>query len=120
MKHFVFGVCAAVSLTLGAAVAVGAAPPSSPESKQDGSPEKPDGGRFEPFKPESVTSNGSVTIDGRTVSYQAIAGTLVVHPKDWDDVPRNPNPDKSNPGGGDEGESKNPTAVASMFYVAYF
>jgi carboxypeptidase C (cathepsin A) len=106
MNHFVFGMCAAIAL---AGVAAAEVPP-----------EKPEGKRFEPFKPESVSSNGSVTIDGRTLTYQAIAGTLVVHPKDWDDVARDPSPEKSNPAGGDEGEPKNPTAVASMFYVAYF
>ena len=85
------------------------------------SAEKPEGRRFEPFKPEATTSNGSVSIDGRAISYQAVAGTLVVHPKDWDDVPRDPNIEKSNPGASEDGgDAKNPTAVASMFYVAYF
>src|SRR5262249_5972543 len=112
MNRFMFGVCAAVSLALVASVGA-AAPPSSLDSKQDNGPEKQEGKRFEPFKPEAASSNGSVTVDGRTINYQAIAGTLVIHPKDWDDVPRDPNLDKSNPGGGDEGDSKNPTAVAS-------
>lgn len=73
--------------------------------------------RFEPFKPEAVTSNGSVSIDGKSISYQAVAGTLVIHPKDWDDVPRDPAEEKS---GSEGGEGRNPTAEASMFYVAYF
>ncbi len=78
--------------------------------------EKPDSGHpFEPFKPESVSSTGTVTIDGHAISYQAIAGTLVVHPKGWDDVPHDPHPEK-----GEEGADRNPTAEASMFYVAYF
>ena len=38
------------------------------------------------FKPEESTSTGSVTVEGNTVSYQAVAGTLIVHGKDWDDV----------------------------------
>jgi len=41
-------------------------------------------GKF--FKPEESVTNGSVTIDGRIITYQAVAGTLVVHPKGWDDV----------------------------------
>lgn len=120
MNRFMLGVCVAIGASLVGSAAVRAAPPaSSSDSKLDSAPEKPEGKRFEPFKPESVSTNGSVTIDGRTLTYQAIAGTLVIHPKDWDDVPRDPSPDKSNPGG-DEGEAKNPSAVASMFYVAYF
>ncbi len=61
------------------------------------------------FKPEQQTSKGSVTIGGNAINYDAIAGTLVVHPKDWDDVPQNADPDP-----------KNKTPEASMFYVAYF
>jgi carboxypeptidase C (cathepsin A) len=118
MNRFVFGVWA-VSFALAASAPLAAAP--TLDSKQDGAPEKPEGRRFEPFKPEATPSNGSVTVDGRTISYQAVAGTLVIHPKDWDDVPRDPNAEKPSPGAPEDGaDSKNPTAVASMFYVAYF
>jgi carboxypeptidase C (cathepsin A) len=97
-----------------------AAAPNPPDKKVDAdTSEKADAHKFEPFKPEAVTSNGSVTIDGHAIPYQAIAGTLVVHPKGWDDVPRDPNHDKAS-GPGDEGDGGNPTAEASMFYVAYF
>ncbi len=66
-----------------------------------------------------MVSNGTVNIGGQRIAYQAVAGTLVVHPKDWDDVPRDPKADK---GGapGDDADAKNPTAEASIFYVAYF
>jgi carboxypeptidase C (cathepsin A) len=115
MKRFKFGACLSAALALALPALVLAAP------KTDGEPEKSDGGKFEPFKPESVSSNGSVTINGQSISYQAIAGTLIVHPKDWDDVPRDPKADRGPPGAGDDGaEGKNPTAEASMFYVAYF
>ena len=91
------------------------------DAKPDGDADKADHGRFEPFKPESVISNGTVTVGTQAVAYQAIAGTLVVHPKDWDDVPRDPKADKGPASPPDEGaEGKNPTAEASMFYVAYF
>jgi carboxypeptidase C (cathepsin A) len=100
------------------ALAIAAAAPTSPDKKADGGAEKAEGGKFEPFKPDAVTSSGSVTIGGQAISYQAIAGTLVVHPKDWDDVPRDPK--AANSGTGEEGADKNPNAVASMFYVAYF
>jgi carboxypeptidase C (cathepsin A) len=65
--------------------------------------------KVEEFKPEQQASKGSVTIQGNVINYDAFAGTLVVHPKDWDDVPQNRDPD-----------DKNKPAAASMFYVAYF
>ena len=67
------------------------------------------------FKPESRVTDGTVTVGGRPIAYQAIAGTLVVHPKGWDDVPK---PDKED-GAKDVDEDRGPTAEASMFYVAY-
>jgi carboxypeptidase C (cathepsin A) len=75
------------------------------------------GSKFEPFRAEAVTSSGSVTVAGRPITYQAVTGTLIVHPKGWDDVPRDPN-DKSS--GDNAAQAQNPTAEASMFYVAYF
>jgi carboxypeptidase C (cathepsin A) len=96
-------------------------PDSKQDSKQDSDSEKGEHGKFEPFKAESVVSSGTVTVGGQAVPYQAIAGTFVVHPKDWDDVPRDPKADKGTASPGDEGaEAKNPAAEASMFYVAYF
>src|SRR5437016_9948838 len=70
------------------------------------------------FKPEESISASSVTVDGRIISYQAVAGTLVVHPKGWDDV-KQPE-EKKDKEKTDENKSENPTAEASMFYVAYF
>ncbi len=115
MKRFKFGAWLSAALALALPALLVAAP------KADGEPEKSDGGKFEPFKAESVSSTGSVTINGQAISYQAIAGTFIVHPKDWDDVPRDPKADRGTPGAGDDGaEGRNPTAEASMFYVAYF
>ncbi|TLZ05377.1 MAG: peptidase S10, partial [Gammaproteobacteria bacterium] len=68
--------------------------PSPQPEKADSEREKPDERKFEPFKPEAVTSAGAVTVGGQAISYQAIAGTFIVHPKDWDDVPRDPKADK--------------------------
>jgi carboxypeptidase C (cathepsin A) len=62
------------------------------------------------FAPEQQASRSSVTIDGHRLDYDAFAGTLVVHPRDWDDVPQNAPKD----------EDKNPRPEASLFYVAYF
>ncbi len=59
------------------------------------------------FKPTESTSTGTVTVGGSRIDYQAVAGTLVVHAKGWNDAAGPDNKD-------------NPTAVASMFYAAYF
>jgi len=60
------------------------------------------------FKPEQQQTKGSVSIGGKVINYDAYAGTLVVHPEGWDDVPQNADPDP-----------KNKAPEASMFYVAY-
>ena len=79
------------------------------QSKDDASAAKTEAAKTEQFKPEQQASKGSVTVGGTVINYDAFAGTLVVHPKDWDDVPQNAvKDDKSQP------------AEASMFYVAYF
>ena len=70
---------------------------------------KSEAAKAEPFKPEQQASKGSVTVGGNVINYDAFAGTLVVHPKGWDDVPQNASPD-----------DKNQSPEASMFYVAYF
>ncbi len=103
----------AVALTACVRLAVAADPPQ--ERKAESGAEKAEAHKFEPFKSESVTSNGSVTVEGHAIAYEAVAGTLIVHPRGWDDVPADPNAK-----GGGEGAEHNPTAEASMFYVAYF
>jgi carboxypeptidase C (cathepsin A) len=70
---------------------------------------KTDTSKSEQFKPEQQASKGSVTVGGNVINYDAFAGTVIVHPKDWDDVPQNADPDP-----------KNKAPEASMFYVAYF
>jgi carboxypeptidase C (cathepsin A) len=92
-----------------------AADPPQERKVEGGGAEKAAAHKFEPFKSESVTSNGSVTVEGHAVAYEAVAGTLIVHPRGWDDVPADPNAKA-----GEEGAEHNPTAEASMFYVAYF
>ena len=73
------------------------------------------------FKPEEVTTTGSVKAGGATVNYEAHAGTIVVHPKGWDDVPQKEDKgDKEKPTKASDEKNENPTAEASMFYVAYF
>ena len=112
---------AAVVIALSAAVALAATPDPTQDRKAEGEAAKADKAPFEPFKPEAVSSNGSATIAGRAIAYQAIAGTFIVHPKGWDDVPRDPSAEKASAPPAEEGaEPRNPTAEASMFYVAYF
>jgi hypothetical protein len=117
-RKFRLGLAAALCLTGTWSIAAVPGPANPPDAKQDGDSEKGEHGKFEPFKAESVSSSGTVTVGGQAVSYQAIAGTLVVHPKDWDDVPRDPKADKGTAPPGDEGaDAKNPTAEASMLYA---
>ena len=114
-------VAAAITLTWSASLAAAPGAPGSSDKKQDGDQGVPAGGKFDPFKSEEKVSNGTVTIGGQAISYQAIAGTLIVHPKDWDDVPRDPKADSASSASAEDGiDGKNPTAEASMFYVAYF
>jgi carboxypeptidase C (cathepsin A) len=114
--------CLVAGAFLASGSAAESAAPSTVASPIDASPlvdadrpEKTEGGRFQPFKADARTSAGSVIVQGQSIAYQATAGTLIVHPKGWDDVPRDP---KAEPPAGAEGA--NPTAEASMFYVAYF
>jgi carboxypeptidase C (cathepsin A) len=93
------------------AIQVKAASEKSAESESKATPSPtPD------FKPESTSSTGNVTVEGGRVDYQAVAGTLVVHPKGWDDaaLPGDRESEES-----EKDHEKNPTAEASMFYVAY-
>jgi carboxypeptidase C (cathepsin A) len=81
--------------------------------KQETPIAKPEPAKTEPqnpeaFKQEQQATKGSVTIGGNVVNYDAFAGTLIVHPEGWDDVPQNA-----------EKDDKNKPAEASMFYVAY-
>ena len=76
------------------------------------------------FKPESISTTGSVTVEGSRIDYQAVAGTLVVHPKGWDDAAAMADQESKENEESEENqrqpnEHKNPTAEASMFYVSY-
>jgi carboxypeptidase C (cathepsin A) len=64
--------------------------------------------KLERFMPEQQVSKGTITIAGKRLDYDAYAGTLVVHLREWDDVRQNANK-----------EDKIGPAEASMFYVAY-
>jgi carboxypeptidase C (cathepsin A) len=66
--------------------------------------------------PNEVWSDGSVTVGGTKIEYCAVAGTLLVHPQDWDDAA--PASDTTAKGDTDDSPKNQPTQ-ASMFYVAY-
>ncbi len=79
--------------------------------------DKPVAGAGRYFKPDEVVTEGSVGTASGRVNYTATAGTLVIHAKDWDDVPV-PEADKGDKEAQAEA-AKNPSAEASMFYVYY-
>lgn len=70
------------------------------------------------FQPENVSSEGSVTVEGKRIDYRAVAGTIIVHPKGWDDAAWREQRDAG--AKAQLGDSANPSAEASIFYVAYF
>ena len=75
----------ALTAGLGAAVIgafVFAAEPEKPQAQ----PPSSDNGKY--FKADAVSTDGAVDTAGGHVNYTAIAGTIIVHAKGWDDVPR--------------------------------
>ena len=60
------------------------------------------------FKAQESVTQAGVTVDGSRIDYAAHAGTIIVHPKGWDDATE------------PQGKDKDNQAQASMFYVAYF
>lgn len=86
--------------------------PKAEEGKTSANAADPDQGVL--FQPESHESAGSVTVGGQRIDYRAVAGTIVVHPKGWDDAAWREESSK------DLGERKDVKAEASIFYTAYF
>jgi len=110
----------AASLSLMATAALAAEPGAASASKTN-SPDAATTSAVDHgvlFHPESATSEGSVTVEGKRIDYRAIAGTIIVHPKGWDDAAsRAATGDKD---AKDLADDNNPKAEASIFYVAYF
>ena len=70
------------------------------------------------FHPSETRSTGTVTVGGQPITYEAVAGTLVVHAKEWEDtdtIEADADSDKSA-----DKDKKGPKPEASMFYTAYF
>jgi carboxypeptidase C (cathepsin A) len=114
-------------LTLGAMLATGVAFADEPTSAgKERVAAKPPPTKIEAFKPDEQISEGSIPVGGSRLDYQAVAGTLVVHPKGWDDAAtaaekdseRENQQNRNRPDGA--AGNQNPTAEASMFYAAYF
>jgi carboxypeptidase C (cathepsin A) len=97
---------AALSL---ATAALAAPPRATPAKGPAGSAAAP----ASVFTPRTVKSTGPVIVEGQKIAYDAMAGTIIVHPKGWDDAAK--------PVGAKAviGTADGPP-VASMFYVAYF
>ena len=79
------------------------------------------------FRTAASTTEGSVTVEGNSIHYHAVAGLLIVHPKGWNDASgkagdaNDADDDDPPPMGAPpahHAEKKPPEA--SMFYVAYF
>ena len=110
-----------LAIAVGVSLAFGA---PREDAQTDGAKPAPVKSRY--FTQEESATTGSVRAGGDYVSYKAVAGTLIVHPKGWDDAApaaADKTPDKATPAGAAgaaaEADEKNPTAEASMFYVAY-
>ena len=76
----------AFSLLLGTAAVAVQVEAASDKGSEAESKDTPKPTATPNFKPESITSTGTVTLGGSPIEYQAVAGTLVVHPKGWDDA----------------------------------
>jgi carboxypeptidase C (cathepsin A) len=109
---------ASLALMMTGAAAAQEVPPTNPalaaKKPAAGSTAAPNQGRL--FTPETVTSEGQVTVGGQKIAYRAVAGTIVVHPRGWDDAAAQEKAgEKEN-----LGDAANPQAEAAMFYTAYF
>jgi carboxypeptidase C (cathepsin A) len=91
-------------------------PPRAEAQKPAATPSKPAEPAKPLFQPTEVKSTGSVTVGGRKIAYRAVAGTLVVHSKDWSDTDAIEAASKKS----DKKDDDEPKAEASMFYAAYF
>jgi carboxypeptidase C (cathepsin A) len=95
---------------LSLATAALAAPPKAAAAK---SPPESAAAAASVFAERTAKSTGTVTVEGRKIAYEAMAGSIVVHPRGWDDAakPR---------GAKDAAGTAAGPPVAAMFYIAYF
>ena len=110
---------ACLSALSGAAFAAPAVPKSTTpdaEKSDAAATSSPDHGVL--FHSESASRDGAVNVEGQHIDYRAVAGTIIVHPKGWDDAAARETKDGKD--AKDLGDDSNPKAEASIFYVAYF
>lgn len=69
------------------------------------------------FHPAEVRSSGTVTVGGQPIAYDSVAGTLIVHAKNWEDTDATEADADSKSTDKDKSQ---PKPEASMFYTAYF
>ena len=98
------------TLSLATAALAATAPPKNAPGK---SPPESAGAPASVFAGRTARSTGTVTVEGHKIAYEAMAGSIVVHPKGWDDAAK-PQGKK------DEIGTADGPPVAAMFYVAYF
>jgi carboxypeptidase C (cathepsin A) len=118
MKTAILGIGALLACAGYVSAAEAPQPDNRTETQDTHKPKDTDGAKAAAatFRPEDVVSEGSVTAGGVHVDYTAHAGTLVIHPHGWDDAIPAESDGKDAKDAKDNG---NPTAEASMFYVAY-
>src|SRR5947209_4922702 len=68
------------------------------------------------FHPSETRSTGTVTVGGQPIAYDAVAGTLVVHAKDWEDTDAL----DADTAAKDDKDKNARKPETSMFYTAYF
>ena len=116
MPRLVPALFGALTLALQTAAAHAAPPPAHAE------PHKPD--PAEPtkafFEPTEIRSTGSVTVGGNPIAYDAIAGTLVVHAKEWSDTDSTEALAIGTKTPEDSEKDKGPKPEASVYFTAYF
>ncbi len=86
-----------------------AAQAPDPPAAQAAGALRPGGTTSRYFRTAATTTPGTVTVEGRTIHYHAVAGVLIVHPPGWNE--ETPRPEQS---------KKTTPTEAAMFYVAYF
>ena len=98
------------------------APPKTPSKEADNPKASTPHERDVFFHPTEVRSIGTVIVGGQPIAYDSIAGTLVVHAKDWEDTDATEADADSDKSGDDKkGGGKNtPKPEASMYFTAYF
>src|SRR5689334_4543762 len=84
MQKLVWSVAVLVAVSCARPAPARAAPAAAAPAVAKPDDAKP-GDRSDELKPEEKTSRGAVTIGGRRIDYAAVAGTLLVHPKDHEE-----------------------------------